>query len=108
MKKKLLQTRLNKGISQEELADLLGMSQPNYSRREKGLKNISENEWLKIAKHLNVKKEEIYEIDTPLTNQVDYSIKEETFTIPKFIIEHIELLKEKNKELKEKLKKYEN
>ncbi|WP_291285116.1 helix-turn-helix transcriptional regulator [Flavobacterium sp.] len=107
MKKKLLQARLNKGLSQEELADLIGISQSNYSRREKGLKKISNIEWVKIAKCLDVAKEEIYESDNLNTIETNDSLKAESFVIPKFIIEHIEMLTEKNKQLEEKLKKYE-
>lgn len=107
MKKKLLQARLNKGLSQEELADLIGISQSNYSRREKGLKKISNMEWVKIAKYLDVAKEEIYESDNFNTIDINHSFKAESFTIPNFIIEYIEMLTEKNKQLEEKLKKYE-
>ncbi|CAA9197442.1 helix-turn-helix transcriptional regulator [Flavobacterium collinsii] len=107
MKKKLLQARLNKGLSQEELADLIGISQSNYSRREKGLKKISNMEWVKIAKYLDVAKEEIYESDNLNTIDTNDSFKAESFTIPNFIIEHIEMLTERNKQLEEKLKKFE-
>ncbi|WP_166925816.1 helix-turn-helix transcriptional regulator [Flavobacterium poyangense] len=108
MKKKLLNARLNKGFSQEELADLVGMSQANYSRRENGLKKISEAEWTKLAKHLGLEKEDIYEIDTICNSSNEYPLKAETFTIPKFIMDHIELLQEKNRQLEEKLKSYES
>lgn len=55
-KTKLIQARLSKGFSQEELADLIGMSQSNYSRRESGRTSITELEWKKIAKELLIKK----------------------------------------------------
>lgn len=111
LKKKLLEARLNKGFSQEEMADLIGMTQPNYCRREKGLKKISDIEWIKIAKELGVKKEDIYELDS-ISNESknvkgnDLS-KIHYYNIPDFVVDHIELLKEENRELKEKLKKYE-
>ncbi len=64
IKEKLFEARTSKGLSQEELADLIGMTQPNYSRRENGLKKISDTEWVRIAKELGVKKEDIYEEDS--------------------------------------------
>ena len=104
VKTKLLQTRLSKGLSQEELADLIGMTQSNYSRRENGHKNISDIEWDRIAKELAIEKEAIYEPDekTSLTNNKKNIYQ---FNIPDFILEHIELLKKENKNLREKLKK---
>jgi transcriptional regulator with XRE-family HTH domain len=67
-KNKLKETRLNKGLSQETLADLIGMTQCNYSRRENGRKVISDTEWTKIAKALDVNKETIYETNILVTN----------------------------------------
>lgn len=106
-KVKLTNARLSKGISQEELADLIGMTQSNYSRRENGHKKISELEWLKIAKELGVNKEEIYEPD-PNTDPKNETPKMLQFTLPDFILEYIELLKKENKVLKEKLKQLKN
>lgn len=97
-KKKLLQVRLNKGFSQEKLADLIGMTQSNYSRRENGRKNISEIEWLKIAKILGVDKENIYEPDGDNSNVFHQ------FNIPDSILKQLELLRTENIALKEKLK----
>jgi transcriptional regulator with XRE-family HTH domain len=123
IKKKLLDARLKKGLSQEELADLVGMTQPNYSRRENGLKKISDAEWAKIAKELKVNKEDIYEEDNQNViyknikgnNSINNSGNIHYFNMPDFVLEHIELLKEQNKVvkeenniLKEKLKGYEN
>lgn len=105
-KVKLIQTRLAKGLSQEELADLIGMSQSNYSRRENGRKKIAEVEWLKIAKELGVEKESIYEPDENEQKRDEKNIH--YFNIPDFVMEHIELLKKENKKLKEQLKKFKN
>lgn len=99
-KSKLIQARLLQGLSQEEMADLIGMSQSNYSRRENGHTEISESEWVKIAKELKVKKEEIYEHRTENSN-----INMQQISIPNFIMEHIDLLKKENVKLKEKIKK---
>jgi transcriptional regulator with XRE-family HTH domain len=109
MKDKLLKARLNKGLSQEQMADSIGMAQPNYCRREKGLKKISDAEWGKIAKELGVKKEEIYEPDNYTTDSKNVkgndSSKIHYFNVPDFVIDYIDLLKQENGELKEKLKK---
>jgi transcriptional regulator with XRE-family HTH domain len=99
----LRETRLNKGLSQEALADLIGITQCNYSRRENGKKVISEAEWTKIAKALDVNKETIYEANRLNTNH-DSVVNVPSFNIPSFIIEHIEFLTTENSKLKEKLK----
>ena len=107
MKHKLLKARLSKGLSQEEIADLLGITQPNYSRREKGQKQISEAEWIKLSEVLCVKKDDIYEpyimpADKKNSNEnTPFNI--EQFNVPSFIIEYIEMLNEQIKSLKEKL-----
>ncbi|OXG05618.1 DNA-binding XRE family transcriptional regulator [Flavobacterium araucananum] len=101
---KLIQTRLARGLSQEELADLIGMSQSNYSRRESGRKNISDIEWNRIAKELGVEIETIYEPDEA-SSMLSNTTNMYQFNIPDFIMEHMELLKKENKKLKEQLKK---
>lgn len=106
VKEKLFEARTKKGLSQEELADLIGMTQSNYSRKENGLKRIIDIEWDKIAKELKVKKEDIYEEDSPKvvykgnkgnsfnSGNISY------FNVPDFVLEHIELLKNQVEELK--------
>ena len=103
-KTKLIQVRLSKGFSQEELADLIGMTQSNYSRRESGRKNISNIEWNRIAKELEVEIEAIYEPDE-VSSVSNNTTNMYQFNIPNFIMEHIELLKKENKNLKAKLRK---
>jgi transcriptional regulator with XRE-family HTH domain len=103
IKTKLIQARLSKGYSQEELADLIGMTQSNYSRRENGHKKISEIEWIRIAKELGVEKEFIYQPDKEKLKGDTTSTCQ--ISVPDFIMEHIELLKKENKKLKEKLKR---
>ena len=111
MKGKLLKARLNKGLSQEEIADSIGMTQSNYCRREKGLKKISDPEWIKMAKVLDLKKEDIYETDSHHTTDAkiakeNYSCKIHYFNVPNFVLEHIELLKNEIRDLKEELEKH--
>jgi transcriptional regulator with XRE-family HTH domain len=107
MKDKLRIARKKCGLSQENIADLTGMSQSNYSRRENGLVTISDNEWKKIAYALKVNIVDIYEtnsIKKKSNNMSDIS----TFNIPNFILEHIEFLKTENTKLKNELKNCQN
>ncbi len=114
-KKKLKDARIHKGLSQEELADCIGMTQPNYSRRENGKHPISNTEWIKIAKVLEVNKDDIYEQDDIKTvyknikenSPVNISGKVHYFNMPDFVLEHIDFLKEEYRVLKERLKDYE-
>ncbi|WP_456315202.1 helix-turn-helix transcriptional regulator [Pseudomonas shirazensis] len=103
MKKKLIKKRLEKGLSQEQLADLIGMTQSNYSRRENGLKKITDQEWLKIAKELGVKKEDIYQEDTLKLDQNEINLQE--YSIPDAVLLYIESLKKENSALKERKEK---
>ena len=100
MKKKLIKKRLENGLSQEKLADLIGMTQSNYSRRENGLKKITDQEWLKIAKELGVKKEDIYQEDTLKLDINEINLQE--YSIPDVVLHYIESLKKENSALKKK------
>lgn len=99
---KLKKVRLAKSLSQEELADLVGMTQSNYSRRENGRKTITEVEWNRLSKVLGVEKDAIYEPDKEERSIVNiFSTK-----TPNLEKEQIELLKKENKILKKKLKRF--
>ncbi|HAH55554.1 MAG TPA: transcriptional regulator [Flavobacterium sp.] len=106
VKEKLFEARTKKGLSQEQLADLVGMTQSNYSRKENGVKKIVDAEWDKIAKELEVKKEDIYEEDNVRIvykgdkGSVNNSGTIHYFNMPDFVLEHIELLKSQNASLK--------
>lgn len=71
---------------------------------------------MKIAKEFKVKKEDIYEEDSQKiiyknikgNNSINNSGNIHYFNVPDFVMEHIELLKVQNNDLKEKLKKYED
>jgi transcriptional regulator with XRE-family HTH domain len=84
------------------LADLIGMTQSNYSRRENGRKAISDVEWTRIAKALDVNKETIYEANK-LNTSHGSTVNVPFFNIPNQVLEHIEFLKNENSKLKEKL-----
>lgn len=105
IKSKLAAVRLQKGVSQEQLADLIGISQSSYSRREKGLVQILEHEWIRIAKELNVERVDIFEEiknSSNLINQNDFD--EFTGDIMETMRKYIEILKTENQSLKDKLK----
>jgi len=65
-KKKLIESRNSRGISQEYMADRLCMDVSNYNRRESGKTKISADQWKKIAQELDVPLEDIYEADENL------------------------------------------
>ncbi len=103
----LKKIRINKGISQEQIADLIGMTQSNYSRRENGKKEITDSEWKKIAKVLDVKIEEIYSSGTPdliALQQEEFHMKNDLNSLSKYIVK----LEKENASLKEKIKTISN
>ena len=104
IKTKLREARFNRGLSQEALADLIGMTQCNYSRRENGKKAISEAEWTKIAKALQINKEAIYETNSTNDNLTQF-MKKSFFTLHDFTSAYVELQNE-NILLKEQLKNF--
>ncbi|PJJ10543.1 DNA-binding XRE family transcriptional regulator [Flavobacterium sp. 1] len=61
IKQKLTNKRVERNLSQEKIADLLGISQSQYNRRENGVTKISKKEWDKMAKVLDTTLENIYE-----------------------------------------------
>lgn len=63
IKQKLIDKRVEKKFTQEELAFKIGIETSSYNRRENGVTKISKKEWNKLAKELSVKLEEIYEPD---------------------------------------------
>ncbi|EMY3559487.1 helix-turn-helix transcriptional regulator [Flavobacterium psychrophilum] len=61
IKQKLINRRTERNLSQEKFADLLGITQSQYSRRENGVTKISKKEWDKMAKVLNTTLDDIYD-----------------------------------------------
>ena len=66
-KQKLKELRKLK-YSQVEFAELVAMDQSQYNRREKGRIPISDSEWERFAKALNVEVDTIKEADVPIIN----------------------------------------
>ena len=115
IKQKLFLKRQELGYSQEYLAEGLGLSQSQYSRREKGVKKISDEEWEKLAELLKVPVEEIKELDKDKNivvnndnqsgNFSNYGGNNNTFhTTDKetiaFLLEHIKKLEKEIEELR--------
>lgn len=63
MQGKLLAFRKEKGVSQKELADLIGVSVNTYSNKELGKREFKASEMFKIASYLSV---EVTDIFSPL------------------------------------------
>lgn len=54
IKDRLKEIRLEQGFTQKEIAEKLGVSQPNYQQWERGIRNPKDSTLLKIAKVLDV------------------------------------------------------
>ncbi|MDR2836876.1 MAG: helix-turn-helix domain-containing protein [Bacteroidales bacterium] len=118
-KTKLITAREKKGYSQLFMAEVLGIDESGYCRREKGQTKINNDEWKKLAKELGVLVNDIYEPDDSQffiyndNSSGDYHGNNNTtiFSIPESLLasqqEYIEKLKEEINILKECLKKYE-
>lgn len=117
IKQKLINKRVEKGFSQEQISDLLGITQSQYSRRESGVIKISKKEWDSLSKILESNLEDIYEPEDGIyiinneNANGNYSGSQNHFSqIPDHLIEtmrkYIEKLEEENKQLREeKLKR---
>ncbi|ODS87456.1 MAG: hypothetical protein ABS44_10830 [Chryseobacterium sp. SCN 40-13] len=65
VKEKLRKIRIDKGMSQKQLAAALPTNVSNYCRKESGDVRITKQEWEKFAQVLEVSFDEIFEEDTP-------------------------------------------
>lgn len=92
-KEKLIIVRKAMKISQTDIATYLkisqSQSQTQYQKRESGKIKISDYEWQRISKLLNVEVAEIYEEDTDQKNVIN--LKEEL----QILKEKIEILEQK-------------
>jgi transcriptional regulator with XRE-family HTH domain len=114
-KEKLIEMRKAKGFTQKDIADSLNMEVSGYSRRESGLTKIRIEEWVKLAKMLNVPVENIHEEDENqsitikdnavgdnCTNIFSITISE---TLLETLLKYNRKLEEENAELKLLMKK---
>ncbi|UPQ79249.1 helix-turn-helix domain-containing protein [Flavobacterium azooxidireducens] len=111
---KLIQARKSKGFTQEQMASNIAMEQTTYSRKERGKSPISDEEWQRFAKTLDVTVEEIKESQQPnLKNEhctFQYnSIGIQFISIPQEVLDTIlkynKKLEEENEKLKNEIKK---
>lgn len=115
IKQKLSNKRVERNLSQEKIADLLGISQSQYNRRENGVTKISKKEWDKMAKVLDTTLENIYEPEDGIyvinneNANGNYSGSQNHFhQLPDHILEtmrkYIGKLEEENQMLKDEIK----
>ncbi|WP_144283238.1 helix-turn-helix transcriptional regulator [Chryseobacterium echinoideorum] len=113
VKEKLIKKRNEKDFTQKDLAEYLNISQTQYSRKEKGEVEISEEEWERISKLLETEVEEIKETDENkyTNNYFENTVTNSSFgnvggtfycNIPEFLLENqkelIEMLKKENRQ----------
>lgn len=112
VKENLIRVRKQKKFSQQDVAEHLNISQTHYQRKEKGEVGITDMEWERISKLLEVDVEEIKEnneaanvmqnFDNSSGNYIGNN--NSYFNIPEYILEnqkdYINLLKEENERLK--------
>lgn len=106
---KLIKARNKGGITQQQMAEMIGMEQTTYSKKERGLSPIRENEWIRLAKILEVKVEDIKNKKKLHVNS-SKSLEDSNHVIMpldviKIIIKYNHKLEEENASLKKLLKK---
>ncbi|WP_374464186.1 helix-turn-helix domain-containing protein [Chryseobacterium sp.] len=121
-KEKLRNARKVKGITQQQIADIIATDVSNYSRKESGDVSIRKDEWEKIARFLDVPVEDIYEEEEARqinnfennTNSNNIGTVSGNYycNIPEFLLEnqrdYIEHLKKENQRLQEEIKALKN
>ena len=98
----LLKQRTRKGMSQEEVAKAIGVSQKSYSNYENGTRNPKIDKIVKLAKLLEI------ELNFSTTTLNEQKNKSEISIIPESLEEQLKSIKIENKFLKnenEELKK---
>jgi transcriptional regulator with XRE-family HTH domain len=93
-KSKLIEVRTKKGFTQQQIAKHLVMDVSNFNRREKGQIKISNQEWEKLSKLLEVPLEDIYESDDSMVficrdNATgNYQGNNHIYSIPEYFLEN--------------------
>ena len=80
---KLISIRKIKKITQKQIANLIGMEQTTYSRKEKGISPITIAEWERIAKALEVSVEKIVE---PNNNNTQSFFNEKALSLQNVVL----------------------
>ncbi|WP_309608470.1 helix-turn-helix transcriptional regulator [Flavobacterium sp.] len=114
-KTKLIQARIKRCFTQQQLAEALCVDVSNYNRREKGQIKISNTEWEKLSKILETPIEEIYEQEDSMVfickdNATgNYQGNNHIYSIPEYFLDnqkkYIQKLEEENQNLKNEMEK---
>jgi transcriptional regulator with XRE-family HTH domain len=109
----LIAARKAKGYTQKQMAHKIAMEQTTYSRKERGKSPISNEEWERFAKTLEVPVEDIKQTTHPLTIKNenctfhDSNIGVQYINLPQevyeIIIKYNQKLEEENSQLKKQL-----
>jgi DNA-binding XRE family transcriptional regulator len=101
-KTKLHEMRIKKQISQEDMANLVGMNQSTYSRKERGAAHVTTQEWKILAQVLEVSVEDIFQDSK--SKFLPGKSEHQYLSVPNIIMEELGFLKKENLELKEEIK----
>lgn len=99
--------RLKLEITQDVMANLLDMTQATYSRKERGLTKITNDEWNRITEVLDVDRSEVIE-ENFKKDSIPTNFTKRSSIIPNGLLDQIAFLTKENLELKEKIRKLEN
>ena len=80
---KLISIRKTKKITKKQIANLIGMEQTTYSRKERGISPITIAEWERIAKALEVSIEKIVE---PNNNDTQSFFNEKALSLQNVVL----------------------
>lgn len=94
--------RIKRNISQEDIAKLISVTQPTYSRKERGKTEITMPEWQHLALILNVKLDEIYQDKNNSNELENLHIHYSSSALNS--IENVSVYKKQNSKLKDKIR----
>ncbi|WP_276378967.1 helix-turn-helix domain-containing protein [Flavobacterium sp. H4147] len=98
----LIKARKEKGLTQKEMAEMLAMEQTTYSKKERGISRIRENEWARFAKILD---KNIDDLKNNFSQANEIDNHKMYLQIIEMIIKYSQKLEEENSVLKQLLKK---
>jgi len=99
----LIKARREKGLTQKQMADLLAMEQTTYSKKERGISRIRENEWVRFA---NILQKDVDKLKSKNKNKSSSANvdKHMYLNIIKIIIKYNKKLESEILKLREQLK----
>ncbi|MET3025217.1 helix-turn-helix transcriptional regulator [Flavobacterium sp. UW10123] len=98
----LIKARKEKGLTQKEMAEMLAMEQTTYSKKERGITKIRENEWERFARILDKSIDDLKNRNKIIqkNEQLDHS---SYLNIIEIIIKYNQKLEEENSFLRRQL-----